>query len=370
MTFTHFRPLTRFARPLSLVLALALAGVACGKTGDGAAAPSAAAVSPDTWAVVDGRTISRGEVEKALRRSVQQAPGPMGEEALAAELNLLDELIVQDLLLARAQALNLSVPDSDLDKAYEEARQNIPEDAFQQELGRRNLSAADMREGLRRDLLAQKVIDQEVSAKVTVSDEDITAFYEANKPQFNRAEEGYRVAQIAITPVREPQIANRTGDDATTPQEAQTKAQMLMARLKEGTEFAELAADFSEDPQTAARGGDLGFIPVSALRQAPPALRDAVLGKEPGSVQLVSNNGAHTIILVIDHQPAGQRDPSMPDVRGAITEALRSRREQVLRVAYITSLKNDATIVNYLAERLVESQGKAPSLAPPAPGSN
>ena len=75
-----------------------------------------------------------------------------------------------------------------------------------------------------------------------------------------------------MTPIREAQRANRTGDDAGTPQEATAKAQMLMQKL-EGWDiaFGDLAADYSEDPESAQRGGDLGFVPMSALAQAPPA---------------------------------------------------------------------------------------------------
>ena len=47
------------------------------------------------------------------------------------------------------------------------------------------------------------------------------------------------------------------------------------------------------------RGGDIGFVPVSRIRQAPPAMRDAVLNKEPGNVSVLSNNGAHTIVRLI-----------------------------------------------------------------------
>jgi parvulin-like peptidyl-prolyl isomerase len=202
---------------------------------------------------------------------------------------------------------------------------------------------------------------------VNVSDQTSPTF-NANRAQFNRPEEAYRIAQIAITPVRDPQIANRSGDDATTPQEAAQKAQMLMERLKSGASFGELAADFSEDPQSAPRGGDLGFMPVSALQQAPPPLRDAVLKSKPGTVTTVSNNGAHTLVLVVAHETAGQKDPGMPEVKEAITSTLRGRREQLLRAAYLSAIRNDAVVVNHLADRLVESQGKTPSLAPAAPG--
>jgi peptidyl-prolyl cis-trans isomerase SurA len=346
------------------VVALACGIGACRAT---PAAP-AAAVSPDTWAVVDGRAITRNDVEKAYRRTRDASQTISDEEALTAKLSLLNELIVQDILLAKATALKLQIPQSDLDAAYANASKNISPEAYQQELKQRNLTADDMRDNIRRQLLAQKVIEQEVGSKIGVTDQEVTDFFSANRAQFNVAEESYRIAQIVVTPVRDPQLANGTGDDAATPQAAASKAQMLMERLKAGAPFGDLAAGYSEDPESAPRGGDLGLVPVSRLRQAPPPLRDAVVGKEQGTVSLVNLNGTYTIVLVIAHELAGQRDPSMPPVRQRITDTIRARKEQLLRSAYLTNVRGDATVVNYLARRLVESQGKLPAapLAAPA----
>ena len=347
--------LFRYTACVALVLAASLGAACRGET----RAP-AATVSPDTWAVVDGRQITRDDVEKAFRRAQGAEQTLSNEETMAAKLSLLNELIVQDLLMAKAQSLKVEVPEADLDKAYTEAKQNIPDDAFQKELSRRNLTPADMREGLRRELVTQKVIEQEVGAKVSVSDQEVTDFFNANKAQFNFPEEAYHLAQIVVTPVREPQIANRSGDDAATPQAAAAKVQSLMERLKSGASFRELAADFSEDPDSAPRGGDIGFVPASRIRQAPPVMRDAVLNKEAGAVNVVSTGGAHTIVLVVAHEQAGQRDLTTPGVRENITQTLRARKEQLLRAAYLTAIRTDADVVNHLARRLVESQGKTP----------
>jgi hypothetical protein len=143
---------------------------------------------------------------------------------------------------------------------------------------------------------------------------------------------------------------------------------MLMERLKAGAAFGELAVGYSEDAESAPRGGDLGLVPVSRLKQAPPQLRNAVLNKEPGSVNVASAGGGHTLVLVVAHEPAGQRDLSMPPVRERISAVLRERREQLLRAAYLTSVRGDATVVNHLARRLLESKGATPSLRPAAPG--
>lgn len=350
-----------------IVMALATAAGACNST------PATPAVSPDAWAVVDGRPIMRDEVDKAYRRAEPIEQKLSADEALAAKLSLLNDLIVQDLLVAKAAELKIEVPMPELDAAFAEARKNIPDDAFEKELTARMLTAADMKEGLRLELLTQKVIEREITAKITVSDEDVKAFFDANRAQFNRTEDSYRIAQIVITPVREGARINRTGDDATSPQAADYKARMVMDRLKSGAAFGELAADFSEDPDSAQRGGDLGFVPLSALQKAPPQLRDAVLKSKPGTVQLVSAEGGHTLVLVVAKETAGQRDLSMPEVKEAIRANLKGTREQLMRGAYLNALRNDVVIVNHLANQVVAAQGKvppglatAPSAAPAA----
>jgi peptidyl-prolyl cis-trans isomerase SurA len=330
--------------------------------------PPTPTVADNVWAVVDGRELTREDVEKAYRRTTGASQALSAEEVLATKLNLLNELIVQDILIAKARELKVEVANSELDTAFAEARKNIRDEAFQQELTKRGLTAADMREELRRQLLTQKVIDHQVGSKIAVTAQEVSDFFLANRSQFNVAEEAYRIAQIVVTPVRDAQVTNRTGDDAATPQAAAAKVAKLMEQLKAGASFGDLAMDYSEDPESAPRRGDMGLVPVSRLKQAPPQLRDAVLKKTPGTANVVSVGGAHTIVLVVAHELAGQRDLSTPGMRDRITETLRERKEQPLRAAYLTAVREDARVVNYLARRLVESQGKMPSVQPAAPG--
>lgn len=354
---------------LVVLATLAAAGVAGACRS--ASAPAPPPVSPDAWAVVDGKEIRQEQVEKTFRRMVNDAPSLSAEEALAAKLGLLDDLIVEEILLARASALKVEASESEVDTAFAEAKKNIADAAFQAELTNRNLTAADMRDGLRRELITRKLLEREIGSKVTITDQQISDFFNANRAQFNLPEDAFHLAQIVITPVRDAQLTNRTGDDASTPQAAAAKVQMLMERLKSGTAFGDLARDYSEDPQSAQRGGDLGLVPLSAVKQAPASLRDAVLQVSPGSARVVSQNGNHTIVFVVAKEPAGQRDLSMPEVRQRIIDGLRARREQVLRTAYLAAARTDADIVNYMARRVVESQGQVPSPSAPltSPGS-
>jgi len=234
MSASHGRSSLIFTVVAALAAAASMTA-ACRSTAP--ASPPPPAVSADAWAVVNGHEITRDEVDKAYRRVPETAQPLSDEETMTAKLNLLDSMILQEILLSRARALNITVADSDLDAAYNDAKKNISDETFQAELKQRGLTPADMREGLRRELLGQKVIESEIGPKLTVSEKELTDFFNTNRAQFNVAEESYHIAQLVVTPVREAQITNSSGDDATTPQAAQAKVQMLMERLKAGASF-------------------------------------------------------------------------------------------------------------------------------------
>ena len=346
---------TRSPRLLASLAGVLLAALSAACGGKTAAPPPPSA---ETWATVDGRAITRDAVDKMFRRTQDAAATLSPEEAMTAKLSILNEMILQDILLAKAAELKIDVPASEVDAAFAEGKKNLSDAAFEEELKKRNLTSADMREGVRRELLAKKLMDQEVVAKVAVTDQEVNDFYNANRAQFTVAEESYRVAQIVITPQRAPQQTNRTGNDATSPQEAAFKVRMVMERLQAGTPFSEVAMDYSEDPESAQRGGDMGLIPVSALKKAPEPLQKAVIGKSPGTVNVVTAGGIHTIVAVIAHEQAGERGLSTPGVKDGITQTLKGRKEQLLRTAYLSAARGNATVVNHEARRVVEAQGK------------
>jgi NitT/TauT family transport system ATP-binding protein len=85
------------------------------------------------------------------------------------------------------------------------------------------------------------------------------------------------------------------------------------------------------------------------------------------ATMLADRIGAFTV-LVAGHEPAGQRDLSMPGVRDGISQTLRGRKDQLMRAAYLTAVRSDATVVNYFARRLLESKGEMPTVPLAAPG--
>src|SRR6185436_18497216 len=130
--------MNRLHRHLSLAVALAAVALAgCRST---TSSPTSAPVTADTYAVVNGKSITRDDVEKSFRRTGNPAQTLSAEESTTAKLGILDELIMEEILLSKATALKIEVTESDIDKAFAEAQKNIPPDAYQQELTKRNLT--------------------------------------------------------------------------------------------------------------------------------------------------------------------------------------------------------------------------------------
>jgi peptidyl-prolyl cis-trans isomerase SurA len=318
--------------------------------------------SPDVWAVVNGQEIHKDEVEKYYKTRVNpEGQAPSQEEALALKLNVLDELINNEILIERAKKLNLEASDGEVEDKFTELKSPYTEDEFQRQLKDRGVSVDDLKRDLRRQLSIQKLLNREVVAKIAISDQDVSDFYNTNKAQFNVAEPQFRIAQIVVTPRKEPQIRNRKNDDATNEAEAQRKIKMLMDRLNTGADFAQLAMDYSEDPNSATTGGDLGYVPESALNQSDPQLKKIVLGLKPGQVsQPVPLKDGYRILKLITRESPGQRGLSDPQVQQTIRDTLRNRKEQLLRAAYLAVARDEAHSTNFLAQQVIESAGKLP----------
>ena len=171
-------------------------------------------------------------------------------------------------------------------------------------------------------------------------------------------EQQVHMAWILVTARSETPVPNLHNDDAVDEEAAKKKIEMIEARLRDGEEFATLAQNYSEDPVSTASGGDLGFIPQSSLEQVDLSLRQVVASLTPGEVSpIVKTGDEYRIIKLISVEQAGQRDYSDPRVQQTIRETIRSRKDQLLRAAYLEIARNEAEIKNYLAREVVDDFG-------------
>jgi peptidyl-prolyl cis-trans isomerase SurA len=320
------------------------------------------APGPDVWAIVDGKQVMRQDVEKVFRSRVNaEAPAPSQEEALSLKLGILDQLIDSEILLERADKMNLVASDAEVDEKFTESKSPYTEEEFQKKLEETGLTVDDLRNDIRRQLSIQKLLNREVVSKISISEQDVTDFYDSNRAQFNVVEPRYHIAEIVITSHPDPTVYNRKNDKATNEAEAGRKAAMLAQKLDAGADFAQTAMDYSEDP-SASTGGDLGFEPESAFNKSDPVLKRAVLSLKAGqeTQPIHTKDGGYVILKLIAKESAGQRQLADAQVQQAIRDGLRTRKEQLLRSAYLIEARDEAHVTNYLARQILESSGKLP----------
>ena len=348
------RPNRQVMIPAALALAIALLPVAGCKHGHKA----------DVVATVNGHAIMKADMDKAYETQLgeQQQQPPSQDQADALRLNVLRALIDEEIVQQRAAKMNLTATNEEVDAKLAEMKAPYTEEQFNQRLKASNHTLDDVKHDLRRTLTINKLLNKEINSKITVTDADVTSYYNQHKSEFNLIVTQYHLAQIQVTDVPSAQPGNLQNSKATSDAEAKKKIQALKNRLDSGEDFGELAANFSEQPETAPNGGDMGFVTAEQMK-ADPAVYNAVMKLKPGQVTdilplLDGQNRkpvGYAIYKLISIEPAGQRELKDPRVQQAIRQQLHDGRSQLLKSAYFEMLRDQAKVENFFAEQIFKN---------------
>ena len=328
-----------------LVIAVSFFAVSCKR-----------AVPDDVVAVINEKAITLEELEKFYKSNFPNLPTDQKEddELARKKLELLRDMIDSEIMMQRAEKQGLIATDADVEAKLNEFRAPYTQEEFQGQLDARGFTLEDLKTQIRRDQSVRRLFNKEITSRVNISDQDVRDFYEQNKASFNLAEPQFHIAQILVTPRPDDDVRNLKNDHATDLDSARRKIQMLDARLKQGEDFTLLAQNYSEDPNTNQNGGDIGFIPESALANASPDLRRAVLSLQPGqNSSIIATPEGFRIFRLISREPAGQRELNDPRVQQTIRNTLINRKDQLLQSAYYEVSRNEAKVINYYAEKII-----------------
>ena len=343
----------RLTPTLSLGLALLLAGC---KTGHNA----------DVVATVNGHAIMQTDLDKAFTNALGDNPQeatPTGEQADSLKLNAMRELIDEEIVEQRAAKMNLTATNEEVDAKLAEMKAPYTEDQFNQHLRESKHTLDDLRRNIRRSLTIEKLLNKEINSKVTVTDADVSNYYNQHKAEYNLIETQYHLAQIQVTNQPSAQPGNLQGSKATNDDEAKKKIQALKNRLDTGEDFGTIAMNFSERPETASSGGDMGFVPDSSMHADPTAYA-AITKLKAGQITDIlplladpttKKPAGYAIYKLISREPAGQRELADPRVQQAIRQQLREGRSQLLKNAYFEMLRDQARVENYFAESVFKN---------------
>jgi len=337
---------------LSVAIASLLFMAGCG---------SDSSASANVVARVNGKDIMASQLEKQVQMQLNGSEQPGSPEELQdLKLQVLNRMINDQILLEQGSTANLSASDAEVDVKFNEFKSNYTEEKFNDLLKEQKMTVEDIRNELRKSITIDKLVNKEITSKISVTDAEIKAFFEKNKENFNLPE-SYHIAHILITPVPEPDLHNGKNDDAKSPDEARQKAARLLKDIQGGKDFAVVAKESSEDPSSGPAGGDLNFQPLQAIENIDPRLSQAVQKMKVGETfpQVIETRFGFHILKLIEKDAGGQKDLSDPRVQANVRQTIFTRKDQTLKNAFSEAARNKATVTNYLAQRILDSAGKS-----------
>ena len=100
------------------------------------------------------------------------------EDLRNAKLRLLNQLTEQMLIMERARELGIETSELEVEKTVSDIKKDYPEDSFEQTLLEYAVPYNVWEEGLKKRLLIEKVVNKELSGKITITPEEISKYYE------------------------------------------------------------------------------------------------------------------------------------------------------------------------------------------------
>ena len=322
-------------------------------------------------ATVNGHPILRTDLDKLYNAQLAnnpQAQTPSTDQADALRLNILHELIVEEIVEQRAQKLGLTATDAEVDAKLAEMKAPYTEEQFRQKLQQSGQTMDGLRRTLRRSLTFEKLLNKEINSRITVTDPDVTSYYNAHKAEFNLIEPQYHLAQIQVTDQTAGQVNNLQNNKASGDADARKKIQALKNRLDAGEDFGMLASQFSENQNTAPNGGDMGFIYESQMKQATDPMTFAAITKlKPGAddghsaaAGWADEQAGRVRDLQVDQQGAGGTARPERSARAAVDSAAActTAARNLLKNAYFEILRDEAKVRNFYAEEVFKETAK------------
>jgi len=135
-------------------------------------------------AVVNGVAISQEDFDRELF-GIQEQSANRGEkldDVRMAEVKkkVLDKLIDGELLYQESQKMGLKVDDSTVDEQYAKFKDQFPNaEEFNKELVKAKITEASLKSQIKQVMIIQQYIDKEFVQKITVSEDELKAFFEA-----------------------------------------------------------------------------------------------------------------------------------------------------------------------------------------------
>jgi peptidyl-prolyl cis-trans isomerase SurA len=288
-------------------------------------------------AVVGDNIILASEVEEKAAPLLSDAgkitdPGKRGARATQLRREVLDRLIDDELILQQATDLKLSVTNEQVDQSIDEIKKqnNLDDDQLREALRGQGMSMATYRADLKKQLLRYRVLNIAVGSRVSISDDEVKAYYDRHMKTGGNVQ--VRASHIFI--------AIPDGADAAAVAEKQAQAKKLFERARAGEDFAKLAKQYSDDAATRGDGGDLGLFGKDML---PKAIEEIVFSMQPGELAgpVRADRGFHVIKLLERKEKDAK---PLAEVQDDIRIQLRQKEMEKQTKTYLAELRKKTLV--------------------------
>jgi peptidyl-prolyl cis-trans isomerase SurA len=341
----------------------------------GLIAPVSAEILEQVLVKVNGDILTKTDLETkqiaALRgriNSAVDAEALKNDETLKRMLaevtpRILVDSIDELLLLQLAKEKGYKVTDQQFKEWLADIRKNqgLEDDAkFKQALAQENMTMDDLRKNFEKQVMIFRVQQDEVGAKLQITEEEARQYYLAHKDEF--VEPATATLREIFIEIPSTVQNGQRGVNVAQDDEAAKKAEEAHARLIAGEDFAKVAAEVSTS-STKANGGLIGTIQVSQLS---PQLQDLIAKMKPGEVTEPIRTAKGFQILKLDAITTPQVQP-FEKVREAAADKLYASRQGAEVQKFLARLRSQAIIV-WKNDELKKAYEQAIA-TPPAPPS-
>ena len=208
------------------------------------------------------------------------------------------------------------------------------EEQFQAALKAENMTLADLRRNLERQMIQQRVQQNEVLGKIGVTDDEARRYYEAHMNEFTTPP-SVTLREILVTVSSDAKGLNVATDEA-----AKARAEEIRKRVTSGGEsFEKLAGEVSDSPSKA----NAGLIGPLSVNDISPELRKLIESMKPGDVaELVRTSRGYQILKLEAITPT-QTLP-LDQAREQISERVFTDKRRAEFQKYLLKLRTQAII--------------------------
>lgn len=272
-------------------------------------------------------------------------------------VDAIDEMVI----VQRGKELGYTLSDQQFKGVVDNIRKENKiesEEQFQAALKSENMSMTDLRRNLERQMIFQRVQQNEVLAKIGVTDDEARKYYESHLKEFT-TQPTVTLREILVAVAGDPKILNVAADEA-----AKARADEIRKRVATGGEdFEKLASEISDAPSKA----NAGLIGPLSVNDISPDLRKLIEGMKAGDVgELVRTTRGYQILKLETITPTNTLP--LDQAREQISERVFTDKRKAEFQKYIQKLRAQAIIewknedVKKAFEEGMKLQGTVPSL--------